>query len=112
MSTQAAAAGYIDGPANVDAQPIIGGTSVGYGGPLDAKFLPYAAGYFKDYIYLEKCNCAMSIVWFFVAVEVLPTFTAAGTFDAQMTIRRRFKYEKANEIFLRHNDPDAEAWNT
>lgn len=108
VSTQSAAAGTIVGP-SADLSAMLGNTAVGPGGIGATKIFPYAAGYFKDQIYLEKCNCALSIVWHLVIVEAAAG-TGNGTITSSLGIRRMFQFHKANERALPLNNPEEETF--
>lgn len=109
-STQAAEVGSVIGPTNADANDIFSGTAIGMGNALDIKTYPYRAGYFRDYLYLEKCNCALSMVWLVLVVEAAAG-TGTGTFDLLASIRQRQKVYPANEIAIVNNDPNQESFN-
>lgn len=112
LSSQSCSAGYVEGPSSFDAQAIVGNTLILFGGAGQPKVLPYICGNFRDYAYLEKCNCGLGIVWFFVSTEVLPGFVLSGNFDTNMNIRQRLMYFNANEVQVPPNDSDAQTWNT
>jgi len=113
VSSQACDAGYLEGPSSNDSNDTLLGTSIGFGGPGQDKIFPMACGYFMDYIYLQKCNCAFSVVWLYVESEVLPGFNEIGTFDVLGVIRQRLIYFNANEIQVPRNNPvDGSGWNT
>lgn len=113
LSTQQAAAGYIEGPSSLGAQATLNSTSIGFGGPGSAKVFPYVAGDFRDYLYLERCNCGLSIVWFYVEVEVVdPALVGNGLINSDLAIRQQIKFFDANEIAIPSNNPAQEGFNS
>lgn len=112
ISTQACGGDYMEGPSSLDSTAVIGGTSIGLGNTTQEKIEPFLCGFFKDYMYLEKCNCGFSVVWLYIETEVLPGFTEAGFFDAFGTIRQRLRYYDANSAVIPANDSDSQGFNS
>lgn len=114
LSTQSAAAGYIEGPSSSDSQTILGNTAIGFGGAGSPKVFPLIQGDFRDFLYLERCNCALSIVWCYVEVEVLAVAgapVAPGVFNSNMNIRQAIKITDAYEMPVPTNNPLAQGFN-
>lgn len=110
VSTQTAAAGTITGPSSIDANDVIGNTSIGLGISGTPKIFPYVATDFLDYIYLEKCSCALSMVWHYVQVEVVDPAAGSGVLDSSLAIRQHLKFFNANECWGPLNNPETEGF--
>lgn len=107
-ASQASAAGQIVGIAVTSSN--IATTNIGFGGPAETKSFPYTAGFFKDHAQLPDCNCALSIVWFYVLLSPQATITP-GNITVTLAIRRYITKTLTNDIVLPDNDPDAQGWN-
>jgi hypothetical protein len=111
-SSQSDAAGYVDGPSHTDAVGTIGDTNIGFGNRGSLKAQPFIAGFFNDYAFLEHCNCALNIVWYYVELEVLPGVTiATGFVDNSLATRVMIKYSDANLAPMPRNDSSSEGFN-
>lgn len=109
VSTQAAWAVCCDGPSSEDTTALPD-TLVGFGGQTQAKVFPYLAGHFRDYLNLDRCNCANSIVWWYVRIVPLAGAAGTGNVSASLNIRRRIRKFSRNFIEYPANDPDLEGF--
>ena len=109
VGSASASANSILGP-TLDASGLLTNTAIGYGGIGNAKNFPYIADSFEDTIYLEKCNCAKSIVWCYVVVEDLAA-VGSGNIEMNLGIRQQLIHYNANEIASPQNNPLAEGFN-
>lgn len=111
VATQQSEAGYLVGPTTLDANSTIDQTIIGIGSDNGPKIFPFHAGTFRDSIYLEKCNCAMSIMWLYVETEVLADGPGGtGVFNSTLRIRQSHKYFDANEAPIPINEPYSEGF--
>lgn len=110
-SSQAASAGAVDGPSSVDVD-VIAGTAIGYADATQPKWFPYIAAYFKDYARLDKCNCALSIMWLYI--RLVPNTAVltgqSGTIDINSVVRRRIRKFPLNRIETPANNPESESF--
>lgn len=104
ISTQRATTGVFSGPSATDADMV--NCDFGYGNEADAKVYPYVVEDLVDYIILQKCDCALSIVWLFCRI----VNDSGGEVNATQQSAFRRYYEKFDRklIPLDQNDPDNE----
>lgn len=110
ISAQANYADCAMGPSHEETE-FITDTAIASGGAGNRKRFPFKAGTFKDYIDLQRCDCAMSIVWLFVKIESQPG-QGGGTLNLAGSIRRVIKKKDHSLIDTPDNDPAAEGFKT
>lgn len=113
IASQAASAGYIDGPSTAPSldTTITPSTALGVGGPLDVKVYPYIANSFMDMTILKECDCANIRTWFLVRFEPIDAGVTASTASILLGIRRYLKKDDLSQIDYPANDPELEGFN-
>ena len=106
ISTQKKVSGRVVGPSFID--PDILNTSLGLANPGITKVFPTIHDTIDDCIELRKCDCALSIVWFYLRIHNAP---AAGTLNTTITARRKIIIDDHNEIPSFPNNPASEGFN-
>lgn len=112
ISTQSGSAGTLEGVSSV-ANDVLLETSIGTGNKGNNKYFPQIKAAFKDYVYLEKCNCGLSIIWFYVQLEVTdPVLVPApGVTQVNLDFRRVAKISDARMVSNWRNNPNSESFN-
>jgi hypothetical protein len=106
FTTQAKASGRVQGVTAYD--NAIVNSSFGSGNAGSGKMFPDFNGDFRDYIPLQKCNCALSILWLFFKIT---SPTHSGSMDVNCTIRRQMKVLDFNYTPLPLNSVVAQPFN-
>lgn len=105
--TKSGASGRVIGPSNnrfADLQ----NSSFGFGPPGQGKAFPNFRGNFQDHIILVNCNCVLSFVWLFLAIN---SNTVGDTdLNVAMRIRRFMRKTSINQIALPAGAGNSEDW--
>lgn len=108
IASQAAAAGYVDGPTWKDLSVTVG-TSLGMGNTADSKPYPMIAGLLRDRAKLRHCDCGNAIAWLHIQTQPLTTL-GGGTTTMTFSMRRQITKTDTYLIDLPSNDYDLEGF--